>query len=153
MLLSSSCILVFLLCLSHECNGRRLRSIDDHGKDDNPKLPTHSTIKGFENDLLTVHTDLNLKTNVKRKGQTITVHDDHHKQTDCKSQNKKDITKDQKTKKVREELVHRHRHHHQHPKSLVTVTFRVPQKNKRVHQQPGFNLDYSPPKTHPPSHN
>jgi hypothetical protein len=28
----------------------------------------------------------------------------------------------------------------------------VPQK-KRGERHPGFNLDYSPPKTHPPSHN
>lgn len=59
------------------------------------------------------------------------------------------MIKDQKVKKSKEELVHRH-HRENHPK---TVTFRVPPKNKRVHQQPGFNLDYSPPKTHPPSHN
>lgn len=38
-------------------------------------------------------------------------------------------------------------------KSVVSsVSWRVPQK-KRVEKQPGFNLDYSPPKTHPPSHN
>ncbi|KAH8516650.1 hypothetical protein H0E87_004849 [Populus deltoides] len=36
--------------------------------------------------------------------------------------------------------------------SLVSVSWRVPQK-KRGERHPGFNLDYSPPKTHPPSHN
>ncbi|KAF9687708.1 hypothetical protein SADUNF_Sadunf02G0121100 [Salix dunnii] len=36
--------------------------------------------------------------------------------------------------------------------SLVSATWRVPQK-KRGERHPGFNLDYSPPKTHPPSHN
>ena len=35
---------------------------------------------------------------------------------------------------------------------LVSVSWRVPHK-KRGEKQPGFNLDYSPPKTHPPSHN
>lgn len=37
-------------------------------------------------------------------------------------------------------------------KPLVSVGWRVPRK-KRGEQQPGFNLDYSPPKTHPPVHN
>ncbi|KAF2303482.1 hypothetical protein GH714_018819 [Hevea brasiliensis] len=37
-------------------------------------------------------------------------------------------------------------------KSLVSVPWRVPH-NKRGEKHPGFNFDYSPPKTHPPSHN
>ena len=36
--------------------------------------------------------------------------------------------------------------------SLVSVPWAVPHK-KRNEKNPGFNLDYSPPKTHPPSHN
>ncbi|KAK1307347.1 hypothetical protein QJS10_CPA10g00871 [Acorus calamus] len=36
--------------------------------------------------------------------------------------------------------------------SLVTVPWRVPHVRHRE-QQPGFNVDYDPPKTHPPSHN
>lgn len=36
--------------------------------------------------------------------------------------------------------------------SLASVSWRVPHK-KHSEQNPGFNLDYSPPKTHPPSHN
>lgn len=32
------------------------------------------------------------------------------------------------------------------------LTWKVPEK-KMGEKQPGFNLDYSPPKTHPPSHN
>ena len=36
--------------------------------------------------------------------------------------------------------------------SLVSVSWRVPRK-KPSEKNPGFNLDYSPPKTHPPSHN
>jgi hypothetical protein len=39
-----------------------------------------------------------------------------------------------------------------HKESLVSVSWPVPQK-KRGETHPGFNLDYSPPKTHPPSHN
>ncbi|CAM8937900.1 unnamed protein product [Rhodiola kirilowii] len=34
----------------------------------------------------------------------------------------------------------------------TAVTYRVPHP-KRGEQQPGFNLDYSPPKVHPPHHN
>lgn len=38
--------------------------------------------------------------------------------------------------------------------SLVSVSnWRVPHHKKRGYKNPGFNLDYSPPKTHPPSHN
>ncbi|XAR63200.1 hypothetical protein NMG60_11023057 [Bertholletia excelsa] len=36
--------------------------------------------------------------------------------------------------------------------SLFSVSWRVPHK-KRGEKQPGFSLDYSPPKTHPPVHN
>lgn len=36
--------------------------------------------------------------------------------------------------------------------SLVSVSWRLP-RNKRGGKHPGFNSDYSPPKTHPPSHN
>ncbi|KAJ0928556.1 hypothetical protein HanRHA438_Chr04g0195411 [Helianthus annuus] len=138
MLLSSSCVLLFLLCLSHECNGRHLNTLmdDDHAIDNKAKLLNHnSTIKGFGDNLMTtVHDDLNLKRAAKEK---------KNKQTYGGSKNKKDKTKGQTYGR-------RQRLHQHHPKS---VTFRVPPKNKRVHQQPGFNLDYSPPKTHPPSHN
>ncbi|KAI3444722.1 hypothetical protein Pfo_001387 [Paulownia fortunei] len=36
--------------------------------------------------------------------------------------------------------------------SLASVSWKVPHK-KRGEQEPGFNLDYLPPKTHPPVHN
>lgn len=36
--------------------------------------------------------------------------------------------------------------------SLVSVSWHVPHKEHNE-KNPGFNLDYSPPKTHPPSHN
>ncbi|KAK9910867.1 hypothetical protein M0R45_034806 [Rubus argutus] len=35
----------------------------------------------------------------------------------------------------------------------VSVSWLVPRKKRGIRKQPGFNLDYSPPKTHPPSHN
>ncbi|CAK8575116.1 unnamed protein product [Lathyrus sativus] len=38
-------------------------------------------------------------------------------------------------------------------KSHVSTSWRVPHKKKHSEKHPGFNLDYSPPKTHPPSHN
>lgn len=66
------------------------------------------------------------------------------------------MIKDEKVKKFKEldhghQRQRQHQHHHDHhPKS---ITFRVPMKHKQFHQQPSFNLDYSPPKTHPPSHN
>ncbi|KAK7256607.1 hypothetical protein RIF29_30061 [Crotalaria pallida] len=36
--------------------------------------------------------------------------------------------------------------------SFVSVSWRMPHKKPRE-KNPGFNLDYAPPKTHPPSHN
>ncbi|KAL4562835.1 hypothetical protein LXL04_026866 [Taraxacum kok-saghyz] len=155
MLLSSSCILVIFLCLSHESTaGRHLNTIDStSAMDDNAKLLSHSTIKGFQNDD-PVHEDLNLNMNEKENDQITKVDNNHHKKTDRKSQNKKDMNNGQNLKKVQEEVnLHRHLNHQHHPKPHATVTFRVPPRNKRIHQQPGFNLDYSPPKTHPPSHN
>jgi len=38
-------------------------------------------------------------------------------------------------------------------KSLVSVSWRVPHNKKPRQKHPGFDLDYSPPKTHPPHHN
>lgn len=38
------------------------------------------------------------------------------------------------------------------PLETQRVTWKLPQK-KRGEKQPGFNLDYAPPKTHPPTHN
>ncbi|GJT86371.1 hypothetical protein Tco_1068088 [Tanacetum coccineum] len=148
MFLSSSCVLVMVLCLSYVCNGRHLSSIDEHAMDAKANLLSHSTIKGLGNDPFSVHDDPNFKKSKKGKDQTNNVDDDHHKQIDCGSKNKKDTIKDKNLKKSKEG-VHRHRDQHQ----PMSNTFRVPPKNKRVHQQPGFNLDYSPPKTHPPSHN
>ncbi|KAK9273603.1 hypothetical protein L1049_018413 [Liquidambar formosana] len=37
--------------------------------------------------------------------------------------------------------------------SFVSVSWHVPHDKKQGESQPGFNIDYSPPKTHPPSHN
>ncbi|XP_058085912.1 root meristem growth factor 10 [Magnolia sinica] len=37
-------------------------------------------------------------------------------------------------------------------KSLLTVSWRIPHEKDGEHH-PGFNLDYSGPQTHPPSHN
>ncbi|XP_048335930.2 root meristem growth factor 10 [Ziziphus jujuba] len=36
--------------------------------------------------------------------------------------------------------------------TVASVSWSVPHK-KRGEKQPGFNLDYAPPKTHPPHHN
>ncbi|XP_071697385.1 uncharacterized protein [Rutidosis leptorrhynchoides] len=112
--------------------------------DEKAKLVSHSTINGFENNPFILHDDH--KMIKKGKDQANTVDDHQHKQKDCESKNKKDMIKDAKLGKANEDPAHRQNQ----PKF---VTFRVPPKNKRIHQQPGFNLDYSPPKTHPPSHN
>lgn len=33
------------------------------------------------------------------------------------------------------------------------VSWKLPEKKRSGEKEPGFNLDYAPPKTHPPSHN
>ncbi|RYR72207.1 hypothetical protein Ahy_A02g006415 isoform A [Arachis hypogaea] len=38
-------------------------------------------------------------------------------------------------------------------KASSSISWRVPHKKPSEKNNPGFNLDYSPPKTHPPSHN
>lgn len=42
--------------------------------------------------------------------------------------------------------------HHAQDGSLVSVSWHLPRK-KPSEKHLGFNSDYSPPKTHPPSHN
>lgn len=34
-----------------------------------------------------------------------------------------------------------------------SLTWKLPKKKQGEKQQPGFNLDYAPPKVHPPHHN
>ncbi|KAD5316958.1 hypothetical protein E3N88_16904 [Mikania micrantha] len=147
---SSSCVLVILLCFSSQdqCSGRHLGSVHDHAMDNKPKLLNHSsTIKGVGyNDSSKVHDVLDIKMTARGNNQTNNKDNDHQKQTDSGSKNKKDMIKDQKVKKFKE------LDHHHHPKSAIT-NFRVPIEHRKIHQQPCFNLDYSPPKTHPPSHN
>ncbi|KAK4755552.1 hypothetical protein SAY87_009309 [Trapa incisa] len=42
---------------------------------------------------------------------------------------------------------------HSRDASLVSVGWRVPHKKPTTEEHPGLTSDYSPPKTHPPSHN
>lgn len=42
---------------------------------------------------------------------------------------------------------------HLQAESVDSVAWCVPHKKRGHQQQPGFNLDYAPPKTHPPVHN
>ncbi|KAJ4839838.1 hypothetical protein Tsubulata_010065 [Turnera subulata] len=79
-----------------------------------------------------------------------------HQETDDK-QKLDDQSRDQKDSKGKERIMNDHEQKARNPsgagkESLVAVSWRVPQR-KRGEKHPGFNLDYSPPKTHPPSHN
>lgn len=76
----------------------------------------------------------------KEKGEDNTLVKTDH-QTEEKSQTLKDRKTLRDISKERKGI-----------EGSISVSWRVPHK-KRGEKQPGFNLDYSPPKTHPPSHN
>ncbi|GMN44693.1 hypothetical protein TIFTF001_013892 [Ficus carica] len=149
MSITNSCLLLlFLLCLSlHACNSRRLGSIantpqvkkslffikDDEGKTGVDEIRV-SEVK-HSRSLSKERGDDNtpVKTKIEEKG-TENLKDGKASRDISKRGGKGSAVASATTK------------------SHVSVSWRVPHK-KRGEKQPGFNLDYSPPKTHPPSHN
>ncbi|KAM3685312.1 hypothetical protein ACJW31_11G108400 [Castanea mollissima] len=137
----TSC-LIFLLCLSilHACNARHIRVVDK-------KLEKnfHFSIKNDEKmglDLSKVKSSVSKQNGVDKKdsiAESTPSNDDIQKQ--------KKTRRNQKTMKVVAKTSSAVK-----TESLVSVPWAVPHM-KRSEKNPGFNLDYSPPKTHPPSHN
>ncbi|PQM40687.1 uncharacterized protein Pyn_02788 [Prunus yedoensis var. nudiflora] len=157
---SAHCLLLFLLCLSlHACNARRLGAVDkkpenklhlinkstkEKGSNDN--IPVVAKVKSFSSkeapevakEQSTAETQSDNSINTKEPKQTKTS----------------DVSR--KTKRSASGAVEHHpttADDVDNKSSFDSVSWRVPHKKRGVQKQPGFNLDYSPPKTHPPSHN
>ncbi|XVF22749.1 hypothetical protein REPUB_Repub12eG0197700 [Reevesia pubescens] len=144
----TSCFLLFLLCLSlHACSARRLGAIDHKNK---LEKKLHLSIKngmkhGFRKNLVVVQAK---STSSKELGsiKEETVEESHavgetQKLEDAEVKSKTVENEKEKTSRAV-----------QTDKSVVSVSWPVPHR-KHGEKHPGFNLDYSPPKTHPPSHN
>ncbi|OIV89515.1 hypothetical protein TanjilG_20326 [Lupinus angustifolius] len=125
--------LLFFLCISlHTCNSRYLST-----QDKKHEKKSHFPIKNEENNGV----DFSQK-------QLRVMSEGNKMETGLVAQ---------KPKKVRRTKHKVHKAMRKDPgalksESLVSVSWRMPHK-KPSDKNPGFNLDYAPPKTHPPSHN
>ncbi|CAN6566427.1 hypothetical protein ACFX2I_040535 [Malus domestica] len=156
-------LLLYLLCLSfHACNARRLGAV--HKEPDNKfhlinkstkaqvsdhKIPAMSMMKSFSS---------KPSLDQGEKGESTVLQSDsinnkepkHTKTTDDLKTIPKKIIKGSTSAPGADHPISTSKHD---KSSFVSVSWRVPRKKRGVQKQPGFNLDYSPPKTHPPSHN
>ncbi|XP_040992623.1 root meristem growth factor 10 [Juglans microcarpa x Juglans regia] len=143
-----SCLLLFLLCLSlHACNARHFRAVDNNLEKKITHFSNENDEKmGFEYEISALS---NVKSSpAKQHGEakrgSIAVNPSNDSTTD---QKRKETTTNQKVPRVEGKTPVSVQ-----TESLASVSWRVPHK-KPSEKNPGFNLDYSPPKTHPPSHN
>ncbi|XVF33532.1 hypothetical protein REPUB_Repub17cG0176800 [Reevesia pubescens] len=120
----------------HACCARRLGAVDNK----NIKL---------EKKLL--HFSIKAKSTSLKEIQSIKEESIEESHADDDTQKLEDIADQVKSKSLQNEK-EKAPGAVQANKSLVSVSWRVPHR-KRGKKHPGFNLDYSPPKTHPPSHN
>ncbi|CAB4269649.1 unnamed protein product [Prunus armeniaca] len=157
---SAHCLLLFLLCLSlHACNARRLggvekkpenklhlinKSTKEKGSDDN--IPAVAKVKSFSS---------KAAPEVAKEQSTAETQSDNNINTMEPTHTiASDVSR--KTKRSASGAVEHHpitADDDDNKSSFDSVSWRVPHKKRGVQKQPGFNLDYSPPKTHPPSHN
>ncbi|XP_040993700.1 uncharacterized protein LOC121240345 [Juglans microcarpa x Juglans regia] len=144
---ATSCLLLFLLCVSmHACNARGrhlIRAVDK-------KLEKKRHFS-FRNDEKTGSDEISAVSKVKPSSSKqhemgrresiagILSSENTPKQNETRSGPKIPKVEGKTSGAVQTE-------------SLESVSWHVPHK-KRSGKDPGFNLDYSPPKTHPPSHN
>ncbi|XP_062087089.1 root meristem growth factor 10 [Humulus lupulus] len=147
MSVTCSCILVlFLLCLAlHACNARTLLGdVYDKKKSDEKFDPHH-----YQHFLTEGHHGENTEPN--EKSTSLNMEAQISTDSSTKTQYNKDVMERPKElmKKGKGDL---NGVRTSTTESDVSVSWRVPHE-KRGEKQPGFNLDYSPPKTHPPSHN
>ncbi|OMO78553.1 hypothetical protein CCACVL1_14318 [Corchorus capsularis] len=140
-----SCFLVFLLCLSlHACSARRLRAVDNNKNKLEKEL--HFSIKndmkdGFKKNMPTGVAEM---TSTSSKEEHGSIKEESIEKLEDAVQT---VKKAKGSKGSGAVVVQTNT-----KKSVVSVSWRVPHR-KRGEKHPGFNLDYSPPKTHPPSHN
>ncbi|PON47295.1 hypothetical protein PanWU01x14_245440 [Parasponia andersonii] len=149
MSITCSCLLLFfLLCLSLDaCNARRLgRVLDKEPEGKNHQFSSENREEYYKSGV----DDIRVQPNVVKSSSSMEAQTSHDKTPyDLKDMTRKTLkgrSKDEEKGKgwdaVRTST----------KSSVVSVSWRVPHK-KCGEKQPGFNLDYSPPKTHPPSHN
>ncbi|KAK6240026.1 hypothetical protein QUC31_005495 [Theobroma cacao] len=135
----TSCFLLFLLCLSvHASSARRLGAVDNKRLE--KKL--HFSIKKNTSVVVQVKSTSSKELGSIKEDSIEESHadDDTQKLDAAADANHKDNEREKTSGAV------------QTNKSNVSVSWRVPHR-KHGEKNPGFNLDYSPPKTHPPSHN
>ncbi|XWS32363.1 hypothetical protein CRYUN_Cryun23aG0153100 [Craigia yunnanensis] len=145
----TSCFFLFLLCLSlHACSARRLGAVDNKNK---LEKKLHFSIKndmknGSKKNSVVV---LRAKSSSSKELRSI-------KEESIEESHADDGTKKLEDAEVNHKTVENEKERTsgavQTNKSVVSVSWRVPHR-KHGEKHPGFNLDYSPPKTHPPSHN
>ncbi|XP_061996001.1 root meristem growth factor 10 [Rosa rugosa] len=160
-------LFLLLLCLLslHACSARRLAGVDDPNKS-SEKL--HFTNKGTDVNITVVPKVKSFSSSKPvlevTEGSEITVEtepdsDDstreespkryHTKATpnvkNVSSRKRKGSTSSSSSAADQKSKTRSDQH--------VSVSWRVPRNKRGIQKQPGFNLDYSPPKTHPPSHN
>ncbi|PON82964.1 Transmembrane protein [Trema orientale] len=149
MSITCSCLLLFfLLCLSlHACNGRRLGAVLDKVPEETFRQFSSENREGYYKSSVD---DIRVQPKVMKSSSSMEAQTSHDKTR----YDLKDMTR--KTLKERSEDEGKGKGwdavRTSTKSSVVSVSWRVPHK-KRGEKQPGFNLDYSPPKTHPPSHN
>ncbi|GLT39566.1 hypothetical protein SLA2020_137500 [Shorea laevis] len=132
-----SCILLFILCLSlHASHGRRLAVYE---KKLAKKL--HPSIRASERNDEKVSGVPKMKHKLSKEAGV--PKEEGKKETSESPKLKDGRAKEQKMKTLSSSRM---------VESLDAVSWRVPHM-KRGEKNPGFNLDYAPPKTHPPSHN
>ncbi|EEF50332.1 root meristem growth factor 10 [Ricinus communis] len=138
----TSFLLLFLLCNSlHACNARPIPATTDNtnldkkfNQNDEKKVSVAEKVESSASGIAKEDSIV----------QTHLLEDNNQTSKDSKAKNKKLM--------MAKEDIARKSSGSVQKESLVSVPWRVPHK-KRGDKHPGFNLDYSPPKTHPPSHN
>ncbi|CAN6562612.1 unnamed protein product [Malus baccata var. baccata] len=159
-------LLLFLLCLSlHACNAGRLGAVQK--KSDNKfhiikkstkargsdhSIPVVPMMKSFSSKPSLDHVEKGESTVLQTQSDSINTKEPKQTKTndDLKAKSRKNTKGSASASgaSVDHPITSRH-----DKSSFVSVSWCVPRNKRRVQKQPGFNLDYSPPKTHPPSHN
>ncbi|KAJ7950919.1 Transmembrane protein [Quillaja saponaria] len=152
MSLTTYCLFIFFLSISlHACIARHLTSTFDKKLD---KEINFSIKSGEKRDFGSSPKQIEVETNVDHDNVEFNHHrlvaNRHGKLMKDKTNTTRLQKRAKKVKGIKSSTSGALRSTHE--QSLVSVSWRVPHK-KRGEKNPGFNLDYAPPKTHPPSHN
>ncbi|MBA0796403.1 hypothetical protein Gohar_007173 [Gossypium harknessii] len=147
-----SCFLLLLLCLSLQaCSARRLVAVDS--KDHKIDNILHFSIKVWGPFVLQ-----NDMKNDRKNNSVAVLQAKSSSSKELRSMKEESIEESHGynvTQKLEDAEVKYHKTMVEIEKKKnpsVAVSWRVPHK-KHGEKNPGFNLDYSPPKTHPPHHN